>query len=397
MVDVPFVVLDSLAIFLVIVPMPWHIAAWNSATCYMMIWTVIGCIIYLVNSIIWYGKLHNPAPVWCDIATKVLVGLSVALPLSSLCINRRLYNIARMQAVHIDKKMKRRNVIIDTILAVVCPIIFMAVHYTQQGHRFDIFEDYGCGPTTYLTALGYVFVVIPPILVCAVSFVYCVLSIRIFLKRRHEFNEMLRTSSSGLTSHRYFRLMALAGTEIIIGLPTSLYFMITNLKNYGVKPWISWDDTHWGFSKVVFWPSYIYRSSPTIKVAFEINRWALPFIAFIFFGFFGLAEDARLNYRHAFHAFLRKLGVKMPAPGTAGTNDSSFGSKAFKRTFAQSQSQPDEVVLPQYSSSGSTSEKLFSGRRSLENFLDTAELDTAAFDNLVAQPQLSKTVSSHDG
>ncbi|EJD43551.1 STE3-domain-containing protein [Auricularia subglabra TFB-10046 SS5] len=396
MVDVPFVVLDSIAIFLVVVPMPWHIAAWNSATCYMMIWTVIGCIIYLVDSIIWYGKLHNPAPVWCDIASKLLVGLSVAIPLSSLCINRRLYNIARMQTVNIDKKMKRRNVIIDTILAVVCPIIFMAIHYTQQGHRFDIYEDYGCGPTTYLTALGYTFVIIPPILVCAVSFVYCVLSIRIFLKRRHEFNEMLRSTSSGLTSHRYFRLMALAGTEIIIGLPTSLYFMIVNLKNYGVRPWISWEDTHWGFSKVVFWPAYIYRASPSIKVGFEINRWALPFIAFIFFAFFGLAEDARSNYRRAFNVLLRKLGVKTSETGATGTNGSSFGSNAFKRTFARSHSQPDAVVLPQYSSSGCTSEKQISGRRSLDTFLDTPDLDTAAFDTLASEPTLSKIPSNRD-
>ncbi|EJD43547.1 STE3-like pheromone receptor [Auricularia subglabra TFB-10046 SS5] len=322
MLDVPYLVIDSLAIFLVLVPMPWHISAWNSATCYLMIWTVIGCVIHLVNSIIWHESLANPNPTYCDISTKILMGLSVAIPLSTLCINRRLYKIATTQTVVIDRASKRRNIIIDTLIAVLCPLIFMAVHYTQQGHRYDIVENYGCWPTTYLTALGYIFVIVPPIIVCSISLVYCTLSIRAFLKRRQEFNDILRVNS-GLNSHRYFRLMALASTEILIGLPTSLFFLITNLKSTGVMPWISWDDTHLDFNRVTFFPAYFFKLNPALRVGFELNRWAFPFIAFTFFAFFGLADEARRNYRAAFNAVGKLFGI---APKTTTSSSLKGGS-----------------------------------------------------------------------
>lgn len=62
-----------------------------------MAWVSLGCVVYTVDAIIWNGNLSNPAPIWCDISTKIQLGVSIALPAVSLCINRRLFNIATMK------------------------------------------------------------------------------------------------------------------------------------------------------------------------------------------------------------------------------------------------------------------------------------------------------------
>jgi len=52
-----------------LLPLSWHIQAWNSGTCAFMIWTALPCLTGFVNSIVWNGNVNNPAPIWCDICT----------------------------------------------------------------------------------------------------------------------------------------------------------------------------------------------------------------------------------------------------------------------------------------------------------------------------------------
>ncbi|KAI0250481.1 pheromone A receptor-domain-containing protein [Lactifluus subvellereus] len=60
-------------------------------------WSGLGCLIQCINSIIWNKNMVNRAPVYCDIVTRIQVGLNAAIPASSLCINRRLYKISTVQ------------------------------------------------------------------------------------------------------------------------------------------------------------------------------------------------------------------------------------------------------------------------------------------------------------
>ncbi|KAJ3515951.1 hypothetical protein NMY22_g14317 [Coprinellus aureogranulatus] len=79
------------------------------------------------------------------------MGVSIAIPAASLCINRRLYKIARIQVVSTSDIDKRRAVVVDTLLCVVLPLIYIALQYVVQGHRYDIVEDVGCFPAIYNT------------------------------------------------------------------------------------------------------------------------------------------------------------------------------------------------------------------------------------------------------
>lgn len=56
-----------LSFFLVLIPLPWHLQAWNSGTCLYMIWVAAGCLNQFINSIVWHNNAIDWAPLWCDI------------------------------------------------------------------------------------------------------------------------------------------------------------------------------------------------------------------------------------------------------------------------------------------------------------------------------------------
>lgn len=120
-----------LATILVLIPLPWHLQAWNSGTCLFMVWTSVGCLNLAINSIVWHGNAIDFAPVWCDLcecavcyvplrtewcslATRVIVAVAVAVPTASLCINRRLYKIATSTTVSVSSEEVRICCLIDS-------------------------------------------------------------------------------------------------------------------------------------------------------------------------------------------------------------------------------------------------------------------------------------------
>ena len=60
-------IMCCICFFLVLIPLPWHLQAWNTGTCMYMIWTAIALLNQFVNSIVWSDNAINWAPVWCDI------------------------------------------------------------------------------------------------------------------------------------------------------------------------------------------------------------------------------------------------------------------------------------------------------------------------------------------
>lgn len=56
-----------LGFILSLIPLPWHLQAWNSGTCYFMMWSTLACLNQFINSVVWAGNALNPAPAWCEI------------------------------------------------------------------------------------------------------------------------------------------------------------------------------------------------------------------------------------------------------------------------------------------------------------------------------------------
>ncbi|KIK78557.1 hypothetical protein PAXRUDRAFT_834510 [Paxillus rubicundulus Ve08.2h10] len=297
-----------LGFVLPLIPLPWHLQAWNSGTCYYMVWTALACFNQFINSVLWNGTALNFAPVWCDISIRITMGASVGIPAASLCINRRLYQIARIHAVTVTQAEKRRAILIDTLICVLLPLVFIALQYVVQGHRFDIYEDVGCYPFIYNTIVAFFLNESWPILIGLVSTVYCALSIGQFYRRRAQFNQFLASNKS-LTSSRYFRLMALAMTEIICTVPLASFMIWLNTTAQPVEPWVSWENTHYDFSRVAQYPAFIWTQNHWLLLAIQLTRWLVVACAFIFFAFFGFAAEARKHYRTAFWSIAKLFGA----------------------------------------------------------------------------------------
>lgn len=219
-----------------------------------------------------------------------------------------------------------------------------ATAYIVQGHRFNILEEIGCYPAIYNTLPAYFLVDWWPIVLGLISAVYCseysfrsswlsmippfanesiaALSLRAFAKRRAQVMELLSSKGSALTFSRYFRLMALATTELMLTIPISSFAIYLDATAQPVGPWRSWSDTHYDFSRVDQIPAFEWRANKEFEVAQELGRWLVPACALIFFAYFGLAAEAMKHYKMAFWFVAKRLGFSSDSV-TNATNKST--------------------------------------------------------------------------
>jgi pheromone a factor receptor len=253
------------------------------------------------------------------------------------------------------------------------PVLEMVLQYIDQGHRFNIFEDLGCYPFTYNTWVAYVVVVPWPLAISCISSVYSILSIRAFNKRRAQFKELLSVNSN-LNSNRYFRLMCLAGTEILFTFPLSCWSIFLNATSDPIEPWKGWDDTHSDFSHVGQYPSVIWHLDKGEAISLETTRWFVILCAIVFFAFFGFADEARKNYRAAFDSVGKRVGLS-----TGGSFNSTFWSSTGSKSSSQNGTLPVFVH-----------KKMSRNRGSLDSFTDVSGVgDATSFNEKSFNGELS--------
>ncbi|KAG5722666.1 Pheromone B alpha 3 receptor [Termitomyces sp. T112] len=323
-----WIVLSYLGFVMCAIPFPWHLEAWNTGTCLYMVWAGLANLNQAINSTVWNGNTINKAPVWCDISSRFFLGVTVGIPCASLCINRRLYQIASVRSVTVTRAEKRRAVMVDLAIGIGIPIIYMTLSYIVQGHRFNIYEDIGCFPAIYTTPLALVLISLPPLLIGCVSAVYCTLSIRAFAKSRRQFQGLL--SGGSISANRYLRLMMLAGIEAMLTVPFAFFTIYESYIKVQMHPWLGWADTHEDFSRVDQTPAILWRSNAEMVLNLEMDRFFVCLCAFLFFLFFGFAEEARKHYRLGIQSVTKRMGIS-----TSITFFNSTGSKT-KGSFTSS-------------------------------------------------------------
>ncbi|TFK67119.1 STE3-domain-containing protein [Pluteus cervinus] len=322
-----FSTFSFLGFLVCMVPLPWHLEAWNAGMCMFMIWTGLGCLLLFVNSLVWHHNAINWSPVWCDIAVRYIVGLNIATPATCLCITRRLYHITAIR-IPASKLDNRRAILVDVAIGMGMPILGMVLQYIPQGHRFNIFEDVGCWPYTYNTIVGLALVSVPPAVICLVSGVYAVLSLRSFWKSRGQFDEVL--SSMGhrnLTPSRYVRLLCFSSLGVVITFMGAMFSLGMNVHFHLVKPWTGWMDTHEDFQRVDQYPAIIWRSRSDLVVALEGSRWCIVGSAFLFLVFFGFVDGAVKKYRSALQTVSTNIGLSSSTSTELLTTSSGAGVK----------------------------------------------------------------------
>ncbi|KAJ7085489.1 fungal pheromone STE3G-protein-coupled receptor, partial [Mycena belliarum] len=315
-----FSIFAFLGFLLVLVPLP----AWNSGTCFYMMWAALACLNQFVNSVVWADDMVIRAPGWCDISIRITMAASVGIPAASLCITRRLYHIASVKTVPISKADKRRAALVDALICVFFPLVYLAFQYIVQGHRFNIYEQLGCYPALYNSIPMYFLSMMWPPLLGLISAIYGAFALRAFLARRAAFTQFLSPASGsgaapGLTATRYLRLIALSLTSVLLTLPLGIFAIAVNATATPVGPWVSLADTHFDFARFEQVPAVFWRSNKLVSIGLEFTRWAAPASALVFVAFFGAAAEARKNYSAAFRAvaslFWRvasKFGLQRP-------------------------------------------------------------------------------------
>ncbi|KDN45777.1 hypothetical protein RSAG8_04610, partial [Rhizoctonia solani AG-8 WAC10335] len=310
---------SALAIVCVLLPVSWHWKAKNTGTLLYIGWTVVANLNIMINTIVWRDSFVDYAPAWCSISTKIIVGQSIGLTAASMCINRKLYNIASLQSVTITPESKRRNMIVDLSIGILFPIIVMVLHYIVQPTRYIIFENIGCWPNSSSTLVTIPLTFMWPLLICCTSFIYCVLSIRGFLKARQQFNQVLHNSGSGINLSRYFRLLALASEEILFAVPLAVYILKENLTRSDIPPWVSLDYLHRDYNETYVTPWEVLIQDQKIFTLIMISIWVLPAGGFLFFIWFGLGGEAFATYKSIFYKIVAPFGIK-PKPRVVPTS-----------------------------------------------------------------------------
>ncbi|KAJ7728872.1 pheromone A receptor-domain-containing protein [Mycena metata] len=176
-------------------------------------WFALAYLNQFVNSVLWANDSINHAPVWCDIS-------------ASVCINRRLYEIARAKPDTISvahlfyvsitfqptvfRTGAQYSVLSDSLICVLFPLVYITLSKT---HHFDIYEQVGCFPI--LSNLYFLSMIWSPL-------VFAVYSIHALRASRATFNEFLDPTTTilpELTVSRYLRPMVLTGMAILVITP----------------------------------------------------------------------------------------------------------------------------------------------------------------------------------
>ncbi|KAH9986174.1 pheromone A receptor-domain-containing protein [Russula compacta] len=314
-----------IGVVLCVIPFYWHLEAWNTGTCLYMAWTGLGCLIQCINSIVWNKNMVIRAQVYCYISAIIQSATDVAIPACSLCINRRLYKIATVNAVRVTHAEKRRAVITDLLIGLGLPIIRMPLHYIVSRHGYLLLEDFGPLLSTSVTPLSFVLYFSWPVLVGLVSLTYCVRTIYTLYLRERQLKEIM-SSNSSLNRSRYFRLMALASIEILGTIPLGTWSIVNNARS-GVTHWTNWADMHKDYSLVLQLPASYWKNIPLLAESLETMRWAVVACAFIFFGFFGFAHEARQHYRLVYTSLATRIGLSTSSGTLHGSSHLTSSSQ----------------------------------------------------------------------
>jgi hypothetical protein len=149
------------------------------------------------------------------------------------------------------------------------------------------------------------------------------MTIYAFNVRRSQFKDCL--SANKVNSNRYFRLMALAACDMICTVPIALFFLAESVKA-GIVPYPSWSAIHANYSEIEQIPAFVWRGSALINFCTEFSRGLQVACAFIFFIFFGFAEEARKNYLSVYSTVAKRVGYSTGSMSSTGMSSSGITS-----------------------------------------------------------------------
>nr|GAT42473.1 fungal pheromone STE3G-protein-coupled receptor [Mycena chlorophos] len=311
----PLALIPFTALILVLSTLPhhWEMRPGSFATLSIIAWLAIHNLIDGIKAVLWAKTAESlglAANIWCDIATKIMLGCSIGLPGCCLCIARRLYRITSGNDVG---ERKLNDWIIDIWLCWGMPFLVMALHIIVQSHRFDILEPFGCQPTIYFSWPALVIITLPVTICGCVSAIYSTGTFYALCKRHRSVRMRIAYHSTlsvgrkgnGVNLPRramhfatFIRLLIanlLVGTVTAGFIITSMFIDLDSNQGGEMLVWDNWADVHYGFGAIYSFDLAEYRG---IELAELWLFWACwPIGSTIFFLIFGLGKDIRREWR----------------------------------------------------------------------------------------------------
>ncbi|KAJ7164146.1 GPCR fungal pheromone mating factor [Mycena filopes] len=276
-----------LAFLLTLVPLLLHRSSRNIPLLSIILWLAISDLIYGINAVIWAGNENLTDLVWCDITTKLQIGADVALPASAFALALQVYRITLQQS--------RLGMPLELGICVGLPFLTMGLHTIVQGHRFDMYEDFGCQPAIYPSLPSIFLLDVPPLAAAGFGLSFCILALVNFVKQRKAFGKLSRgpRGGQGISNSAHIRLMSLT---LLLGLWNAIAIPLTRAPTYydGLLPWTSWNTVHADFWLV---PQY-----PLAVISRDLLRWlyfswaSVPITSLFVFAFFAFGEEAKREY-----------------------------------------------------------------------------------------------------
>ena len=112
--------------------------------------------------------------------------------------------------------------------------------------------------------------------------------------------------------------MALASVDFCFTIPLTIWAVVDDAL-LGVRPWVSWASIHSGYTQIIQVPRTTLVQDSVATQGLELYRWSSVLCAFIFFAFFGFAEEARKNYRLLASTIAKSLGYTVFTESTASS------------------------------------------------------------------------------
>lgn len=169
----------------------------NAALITLVLWSVFCNIILGIDAILWADNTNIHIPVWCDISSRILLASHIAFAGASLRVSLDLEDVSSTRAISEDKYTKRVRRIFNILLCFLVPMLYVILHLFFQYHRFDIVQNFGCFASIRPSALSFVMMIIPSLILCVISFVASGFTFhRIYCSTSSEFTEHLSLRSS---------------------------------------------------------------------------------------------------------------------------------------------------------------------------------------------------------
>jgi hypothetical protein len=153
-----------------------------------------------------------------------------------------------------------------------------------------------------------------------------------FYRHSCKTNEFLQSNGS-LNRRRYFRILALACTDILLTLPLGVINTTTQVLSQTREPALGFPFRfYYGWSFVHSnWGPVAYRYSSLVGEGFwnsfelYFEFWASPILAITIFTLFGLSSEARVTYWRCFCAAAKLFGWTHPTFKDEGLGEIEFG------------------------------------------------------------------------